>query len=271
MEIAGHNINNWWLVGGAGAVVAGIYWYRKQSAAATANAASASSTGSSSSSSAIDPVTGLPYSEDDQTDPITGMTYLAEAEEYGSVQAADEEVTSGSAYYGDTGADEAEDVGYPTIYPETESTAEPGAYENNAQWAQAVTTGLAALGYNEETVSGALGAFLAQLPLSTSQASIVQAAEAEYGPPPVGNYSIIPQPSTSTPTPSGSTVTVPNVVGMRQQDAVTAIQNAGLKSHTGSGFISDEINIVGSQTPGAGTKVASGSTVDIGGFTHSSK
>ena len=271
MEIGGKNISNWWIIGGGAAAVVVYYVYKNAK-----NNSSAESSGTSESASSIDPVTGLPYSEDNQVDPATGMTYLQEAEEYGSVQAAEQEVTSGSAYYGDTGSG-AVDSGYPTYYPESYGTSTPSAtsYSTNAQWAQAVTSGLVALGYSSTDVTTALGLFFAQHPLGSgsdgvSYASIIEAAEAEYGSPPQGTYQIIPEPSTSTTPPggSGTLVTVPDVVGKRQQDAVEAIQAAGLKSSTGPGFIQDQINIVESQTPGAGKRVAAGSTVDIGDFKH---
>jgi cytoskeletal protein RodZ len=84
VEIAGHKIPNWALIGGAGVLVAGgIYVYKRSSNAASSSASS------TTNPSAIDPVTGLPYSEDQTTDPLTGMTYLAEAQEYGSVSAAE--------------------------------------------------------------------------------------------------------------------------------------------------------------------------------------
>lgn len=261
MELGGHKINNWWLIGGAAGVVGLWYWYQKSAASNTAAAASASS-----STTSIDPVTGLPYSEDSTVDPITGMTYLTEAQQYGSVQAAEEEITSGSAYYGDTGTGSAIDSGYPTesYYSPGygDSTPSSQSYSSNAAWAQAATSGLVALGYSSQDVSTALGAFFAQLPLGSgsdgvSYASIIQAAEAEYGPPPQGTYSIIPEPSTSTT----GTAAIPSVTGMSTADAEAAITAAGFKySLSGSGTVF-------SQTPAAGGVYPKGGTVDIGART----
>src|SRR5215469_1554067 len=42
----------------------------------------------------INPVTGLAYSQDTATDPVTGLPYLSEAEQYGSVQAAEAAVSA---------------------------------------------------------------------------------------------------------------------------------------------------------------------------------
>jgi hypothetical protein len=196
MKIGGKEISNWWLIGG-GAGVIGLWLLYRHSSSSSANTAS--------SGSGIDPVTGLPYSEDQQVDPETGMTYLAEAQEYGSVSAAEAAVSSGSGY-DDTGygsdSGYVGTAGYPTENVGT-GTSTTGSYATNAAWAQAVTAGLVALGYSSTDVAAALGLFFAGQPLGNgsdgvSYASIVQAAEAEYGPPPQGTYSIIAEPSTGT-------------------------------------------------------------------------
>jgi len=203
MNIAGHKISKWWLIGGGVGAAAAWYFYRKAGSSASASSAS------SPSSDSTDPVTGLPYSQDNQVDPVTGLTYLQEAQEYGSVQAAETEVTSGSAYYGVTGTGSAIDSGYPTEdYGYTTTSPAPGTYDTNAQWAQAVTAGLADLGYNSTDVSTALGLYFQNQPLGVladgaSALSIVQAAIAEYGQPPVGSYQITAGP-TSTGTTTGN-------------------------------------------------------------------
>lgn len=199
MEISGHKINNWWIIGGGGAAVAVWYFYKN----ASNNSSTSSSSDSATSASSTDPVTGLPYSEDNQIDPLTGMTYLQEAQEYGSVSAAESEVSEdGYTAEGGYGADEygAVDSGYPTLYEGDTSTNDTTSFSTNAAWAQAVTSGLASLGYSSTSISAALGLFFAGLPLSAADASIVEAAEAEYGPPPQGTYNIIPEPSTGSGT-----------------------------------------------------------------------
>lgn len=197
MNIAGHKINNWWLIGGGAGLVLVIYLYRKGSS-------SSGSSTAANSSSAIDPLTGLPYSEDNQVDPLTGMTYLAEAQEYGSVSAAEAAVSSGSAY-GSSGGGSAYSgtAGYPTLNAYGNTTVNGTSYATNAAWAQAVTTGLVSLGYSAADVSAALGLFFAGQPLGiapdgVSYATIVQAAEAEFGLPPQGTYQIIAAPTGST-------------------------------------------------------------------------
>jgi hypothetical protein len=188
MKIGGRNISNWWLAGGGVGVVAVIWFYRKSSASAAAAGA-----GPAGAGSGTDPITGLPYSQDDQTDPITGLTYLQEAQEYGSVQAAEQAVQGGGLFSG-SGFGSGGTSGFP-IGGDGGSggtTSPTGTtYTTNAQWAQAVQAGLTGLGYSAGDVAAALGLFFAQHPLSAAQASIIQTAEAEYGPPPQGTYPII--------------------------------------------------------------------------------
>jgi hypothetical protein len=161
--------------------------------------ASSASSSSAASPDSTDPVTGLPYSEDDEIDPATGLTYLAEAQEYGSVAAAEAQA-SGAAAAGDDAYSGT--AGYPTTNVGG-STTTSGSYATNSAWAQAVTAGLTELGYSAADVAAALGLFFAQQPLGSgadgvSYASIIQAAEAEYGPPPQGTYSIIAEPSSGS-------------------------------------------------------------------------
>src|SRR5271170_3067640 len=131
MKIDGKEISNWWLVGGAAGLGLVFYLYKRSS-----SGSASSSTGSSGSG--IDPVTGLPYTEDNQVDPLTGLTYLAEAQQYGSVSAA-ESAASSSGYspYGSSseGDSYALDAGYPTSDVTTTGTTAT-SFSSNAQWAQ---------------------------------------------------------------------------------------------------------------------------------------
>jgi hypothetical protein len=93
--------------------------------------------------SAIDPVTNLPTSEDDSIDPITNLPYLAEAQQYGSVSAAEASVSAFGAS-SQTGSG----IGVSPASPGAGTTnIAPGAvatnnYTSSAAWAQAVQTGL---------------------------------------------------------------------------------------------------------------------------------
>jgi len=188
---------------GKGAVVLGgvavaYYAYKAHESSSAASASSASGT---------DPVTGLPYSMDNETDPETGMTYLAEAQEYGSVAAAESAYSSGALGYGGSAGNFSTGLASPESYTNTESGAITTAgYSSDDAWAQAVETGLTDIGYTSTDVSDALGAWMAGQPLTADQASIVQAAIAEFGEPPTGNFPII-RAATSTPTGSGTTTT----------------------------------------------------------------
>jgi hypothetical protein len=159
---------------------------------------SGGTTSDTTSTTQADPVTGLPYSQDDATDPVTGMTYLAEAQQYGSVAAAEASVSQ----FGTT-APTGSGIGVQPASPAYPVAGSPSGtqtgtpYTSNATWAQAATAGLTDIGYDGQAVAEALGAYLQQEPLTPDQVKIVNAARAEYGPPPVGNPQIIPAPPSS--------------------------------------------------------------------------
>jgi hypothetical protein len=71
------------------------------------------------------------------------------------------------------------------------------------------------------------------------------------------------QGTTSTSSTSG-TVTVPDVEGGTIDAATAKLKAAGLKGHIPQTLANGTSYIVNSQTPGAGQKVASGATVDLG-------
>jgi hypothetical protein len=196
-DILGHKISKpaaIAIAGGSGLAIWFAYRQHKDSA------------GTSTSASAIDPITQLPYSQDQVTDPLTGETYLAEAQEYGSVAAAEQAVAGessldySSAYGTGTGA-----AGTSAGTTGTTTTGSTG-YASNAAWAQAAEAGLTDVGYTSTDIAAALGRYLGNLSETAAQATIVDAAIAEYGPPPDGTYTVILAPVT-TPTGSGSTGT----------------------------------------------------------------
>jgi hypothetical protein len=196
IKIGGKKVNPWVIVAGVGGVGIVAYLYLKNRGSA------------STASGTTNPLTGLPTSQDNAVDPVTGMTYAAEAAQYGSVQAAEQAVSGGygtASGYGNTGY--VGSSGYPTINGITGNPTTGGNnFSTNAAWAQAVTAGLTGLGYSATDVAAALGLFFAQQPLGAgsdgvSYVSIVQAAEAEYGPPPQGTYAIISSPPAGTTPP----------------------------------------------------------------------
>jgi hypothetical protein len=205
------------------------------------------------STTQVDPVTGLPYSQDDAVDPVTGLTYLAEAEQYGSVQAAEADVSQ----FG-TSAPTGSGVGVQPASPVAGSpsgTQAGSPYTSNAGWAKAVQAGLTDIGYDPQAVGAALGAYLTQEPLTPAQVQIVQTAIAEFGPPPVGNLQVIQAP----PSGPAKTATVPDVKGMTVAAADSAIRAAGLTPGTGSNLT----GTVSGQSPAAGSVVAPGAKVNL--------
>lgn len=162
-----------YLIGGAlgVGVVGWIYLHNKSSAA------QAAATASTDPSTEIDPATGFPY---------------------GSAQ--DEAALS-------TESASLQDTGTSATYTPINTSA--AAVQTNAAWAQAAQAMLVAIGYDPETVAGALGAYLGGIPLTPTQVTIVQAALAEEGPPPVGSFSIIQSPGSPVigPGPGGGGTT----------------------------------------------------------------
>lgn len=266
IKIAGHEFKPWEVYGAAGViVVAGVIYYRNKSAEATANA------NSSANPSAIDPVTGLPYSEDNTVDPLTGLTYLAEAEEYGSVAAAESAVSAANTA-ADTGSDVGDTGSSTSNVNPIPTTSDGSSYSTNQQWAAAAIAALEAMGYSSGDSTAAIGAYLGGLPLTTTQTTLVQTALAELGPPPVGTFSITTTPAgsasggggstgTGTGTTGSTTVAVPNCTGQTTGQAHNTITAAGLHATAEAGQ-TDNLKCTGT-SPAAGTQVAPGSNVAI--------
>lgn len=194
IDIAGKKVNKWVVYGGAGAVVVVAYIYFKDK-----NASSSSST---ANSSAIDPVTGLPYSQDNTVDPLTGLSYLAEAEQYGSVSAAEAAFSGGgisSTGGGGTGSGIANGTPSTSNVNPVSTPAPATGFTTNAEWSQSAIAALEAMGYDSNTATSAIAAYLAGMSLTALQSSLVQLATSEIGPPPVSPPAI-----TTTPAGSGS-------------------------------------------------------------------
>lgn len=174
------------VIGGSILVLGGFEFYHHSSTGSWnpfsgSTSSSTSTTGGTASASAIDPVTGLPTSEDNSVDPETGLTYLAEAEEYGSVSAAEADVSqygtttaSGTGYTSGVGTD----LG--TLTTTSTGSLTTADYSNAQSWAQAATTGLAEIGYSETDVATALADVMNGIPVTATQASYWNTAVAEY-------------------------------------------------------------------------------------------
>src|ERR1700761_5648031 len=178
-----------------GGAIAGYFVWRHHNVTGSWNpwssqgASSSPDTSGAAVGSGQDPITGLPYSDDDATDPLTNETYLNEANQYGSVAAAEAAVSA----YGQstaTGSGIPVNPASPASSGSVNTVVGTSVYTSNAAWAQAATNGLADIGYSATDVSAALADYLTQTPVSTAQAQLINTAIAEYGPAPVGNLQV---------------------------------------------------------------------------------
>jgi hypothetical protein len=247
---------------GGFAVITGVFVYERHSKTGSWNPFNK---GSNTANNATDPLTGLPVSEDNTIDPVTGQSYLAEAQQYGSVSAAEAAV---SAY----GQSPASGSGIPVVPASGSGGSNQGSantvvgssvYTSDSAWSQAAQAGLTDIGYSGTDVSAALGLYLTGQPVTSTQAQIINAAIAEYGAPPQGTFQIITAPA-STPSPATGTIAVPYVVGKNLAQAISTIENAGLKEHTTTlaAYGNPSKWKVAGQNP-AGGKVMPGSTITV--------
>jgi hypothetical protein len=209
LEIAGKKIPTWALVGGGIGVALAGYIYLKNK----------NSSSSTTDPNAIDPVTGLPYSQDNQVDPLTGQTYLGEAQQYGSVSAAEAAYAGNGAGSSPLGSGVAAGTSTSNVNPvqtadgtstgSTTSTTGIGTstgqltFSSNTDWAQSAVAALETLGYSSADATGAIAAYLSGMPLTASQSQLVTQAVAELGSPP----NPVPIVTTPAKSASGSTST----------------------------------------------------------------
>lgn len=256
------------------AVILGVVWYRHRAAAAAANTPPAAAAGDASAGLTSDPYppdgTIGDASDPNSTDPATGETYGDES----------------PGYYGSSGV---AGGGGGSLAQQVTS---------NAAWSQAAQAYLVTADPTVDpgTIASALGAYVTGSPVTADQQSIIEQAIAFEGYPPVAGPSGQPPsinlapggPSTTTPPPSSSTpppgattpppssgtppaaatVTVPSVVNQQVNVAITTLQALGLTYKLSTVRNDKDTYIVNSQTPGAGTKVAHGSNVDLGIAPH---
>lgn len=200
------------IAGGLG--IGGYMVYRHHKSTGSWNPWSKGTPATGGGSSATDPVTGLPYSQDTATDPATGQQYLAEAQQYGSVAAAEASV---SAFGQSTASGSGVPVNpaSPASSGSINTPVGTSVYTSNAAWAQAAQAGLTDVGYDGPTVAAALGAYLTQTPVTPAQAQLISTAIAEYGPAPVGNLQVIQAPAAQpspTPPPAPAPAPAPSQV-----------------------------------------------------------
>jgi hypothetical protein len=239
VKIFGKNVPKWVVFGGGGGL---IYAYvrnkNKAKAAATAT-------------------------------PNTASTY---AYGYGSYAYGSQQYAYGNQYgYGAYGyASGGGEAGIGTNYGYGYYNAgQPQEYSpqatTNAQWSAAAVSALTAQGYTGTQILGALGPYLAGQEISATQASVVQAAIAVEGYPPVPGQNGDP-PGIKTGGGGGtgqtSNVTVPPTKGQPQEAAFAILSAAGLKAK-GPPTIKGKVLTVQSSNPPAGASVAKGSTVTL--------
>jgi PASTA domain len=148
----------------------------------------------------------------------------------------------------------------------------PAAAATNAQWSEAAMTALTSAGWSGSDVLTALGLYLTGAPVTSTQASIIQAAIAAEGYPPAPGASGYPpainqsSPTGQSGTSTSTMVTVPNVSGQDAEQAITTLKNAGLvgiitldsqSNHPGI------FHVITKTVPSAGTSVPKGSQVTL--------
>lgn len=246
------------ILGSAG--VGGYLVYRHHKNTGSWNPWSTGNATSSASSAAINPVTGMAYTQDNAIDPITGETYLGEAQQYGSVAAAESSV---SAYGQSTATGSGIPVNPASPAPSGSINTPVGSsvYTSNAAWSQAATAGLVAVGYDGPTVATALGAYLTQTPLDPDQIKIVSTAIGEYGPAPIGNLQIIPKPASG---PGQNTpVTAPTVSGGH---VVSVTKTSGTVSWTGNNAVKYTCTLTGPGRKNGSVQTVTSPTVTFSGL-----
>jgi hypothetical protein len=246
------------ILGGSAALVA-FLWYRhrKSAGAATTAPSGTDTTGTGAiDPNAIDPATGIPYSQEygyTGIDPNTGLPYSQQL--------------AGGFYDPNTGQ-----YVYPgtNVPPPTTSPSATATVTTNAEWAQAAESYLTVnAGTDMATLSAALGKYLTARTLNATEQGLVDQAIAFEGYPPVSGPGGFPPSMHTTgnppppPPPPGTKVTVPRVIGDRVENANSALQALGLKSTFGARKPNKPYHVI-SQSPNAGAKVAKGSTVHLG-------
>jgi hypothetical protein len=214
-----------------------IYWYMSRRSASSSGGAA------QGPGNQTDPAGNTGY-----IDPSTGYVY-GSPEDTAQLQAEGQQSGSGSG--------------------SSQNPAVGSTYDNNNAWGRAAINYLAGLGIDASVANQSVQLYLTSQPLTTSQQANVNLAIQALGPPPdlpgpvTGNPPPVTTPPGGSPPPGGTgTVTVPNVKGKTATAAVAALQAVGLKA--GSEGAKGGTGIVSSQTPGAGAKIAKGSTVDLG-------
>jgi hypothetical protein len=154
-------------------------------------------------------------------------------------------------------------------YPWPPWPAPPGggdtAITTNAQWTQKSLKDLKADGYQTRPVLDALGKYIYGVGVNDAETSIIRAAIALEGYPPVeganGYPPKIKQGGGGGDGQGGRQVTVPDVTGKLYPAAAVIIKQHHLVPKRGSSFVGKVVR----EQPTAGSRVAAGSTVRLSG------
>lgn len=247
-------------LGVGGILVAGFIIYRRQkaTAAAASNSAVSQNAGmvtdpAGNQCQALDPASGYcPGTTEDEQYQEQAASALGEGYD---------EYPGGGAGYGyitDANGNTCAALDPTTgLCPVATGSGTTTSVTTNAQW---VVEAEEQLG-NTATVQAALGYALAGQPVTAQQAQLFMEAVGLLGPPPQG-YPPLNVTGTTGSAPPPGTVTVPELVGGRVEEATAALTALGLKSSFPSSSRKPNVAYhVTSQSPAAGTKVKTGSTV----------
>jgi PASTA domain len=245
------------LIGGGTLATIVVVMIRRKSAATTAAAAPATTdpNAATDTSGLIDPSTGVPYADEQN-----GLNSFN---------------TGAGDFAGGAGNFDA--AGYPlgsqadlAWQSQVSGTSATGttAITTNTQWLEAAEQQLG----NTSDVVQALTKVLGGVAVTSAQQGVFLEAVGFLGQPP-GGYPPINLTTTAgqpagggsggTTTPPPGTTVVPNVRGMSANNALAALTRVGLVGHLNVERNPKDTYKVKGQTPGGGTKVAQGSTVDL--------
>lgn len=221
-------------------VIVGVAYSRRSHPSSSSSGSSGVSSASTAAAS-IDPQTGYPYGSAEDEAALAQLQSSAYG--YGAYGSAYGE----GAYYGYTG----------TGINGASANTGPGTFTDNAYWLAYASENIT--GYAASDIQAALSAYLAGVPLTATQMSIVQVALGVAGtppnPPPTPTLASTGSSSSSSSSSSGSGTTTatkpPRVIGKTVAQGIAAIQAAGFVigtvSESGIAGVRNEATLPASQ------------------------
>jgi hypothetical protein len=215
----------------AGAALAGVlgFAYYKHAQAASAAASSGTTTAADTAAAAAAGSAGV--------DPLTGQPYGTEADQQALL--AEQESAGGGLPFGGLGGSAGDQfelipsTATPGASASTSNTG-PGTFTSNANWLSWVLGNLTS--YSSAQITQAVSLWWANQPLSATEMTIVQEAQAIGGPlpspEPAPRAAATPAPGTGTGSTGAAPVKIPAVAGESASAALAKVEAAGFKSHT---------------------------------------